>query len=346
MNREPVASFDIEERAIGPGAPIFVIAEIGVNHEGSLERCAEMIVAAVRAGADAIKLQTIDPAENYVLGTESHRLFSTAQLSREDTARAFAVAREHGVLPFTTAGDGPTLEWVDRLEPVAYKISSGLLTNLPVIRLAARTGRALVMSTGMATVTDIDEAVAAARYAGARAMTVLQCTSLYPAPEASLNLNAIGWLERRYGVPAGYSDHAPGDEAAVLSVAAGARVIEKHFTFDPDRPGYDHALSLDAAGFARMVSRVRAAERMMGRTGKHLSAAERNKAGQMHRILVARRPITPGEEITPENLALKRPLPGTEGLAPKFYDQVLGRRAARALAVDDPVSGDALEGGL
>ena len=175
-------------RVIGPGAPVAVIAEIGINHEGDAGTCARMIEAAAAAGADAIKLQTIDADENYVRGTESYELFHKSGLGREGTAEMFEFARRNGVEPFTTAGDPATLEWVDRLAPAAHKFSSGLLTNGPLIRRAAETGRTLLMSTGMAEVADVDAAVAAAVGDGRRPVGLFQCTSLYPAPPETLNL--------------------------------------------------------------------------------------------------------------------------------------------------------------
>jgi len=333
-------------RQIGPGCPVVVIAEIGINHEGDAEACARMIEAAARAGADAVKLQTIDADENYVRGTASHAVFGGAGLSPEETARMFDLARGRGLEVFTTAGDFPTVDWVDALGPAGHKISSGLLTNLPLIRHAAAKGRPLLMSTGMAQHGDIDAAVAGAREGGAAGVALFQCTSLYPAPPETLNLAVIAWLERRYAAPAGLSDHSLGTEAAALAVAAGAHLIEKHLSLDPSRPGYDHAVSLDPEGFAEMVRRVRGAEVMMGEAEKHLSAAEGESAARFHRCLVARRDIAAGEAFSARNLGLKRPLPGTTGLAPRHYEALIGRQAARALKADEPVGADAVEGGL
>ena len=332
-------AFPFGNRHIGPGHPVLIIAEIGVNHEGSAEVCARMIEAAAKAGADAIKLQTIDADENYVQGTDSYALFSGCGLSREETHRMFDLARELGVEPFTTAGDFATLDWVDGLAPAAHKISSGLFTNLAVIRHAARTGRPLLMSTGMANVGDIDAAVAAAQEGGASGFALLQCTSLYPAPPETLNLATIGWLERRYEVPVGLSDHSLGTDASVLSVGAGPRLIEKPFTLDPSRPGYDHHLSLDPDGFAEMVRRVRVAETMMGEAKKCPSAAERKNAGQYRRCLVVRRDLPADAVLTEADIGFMRVLPkaATDALAPSAYYSVLGRRTRRALAKFEPL---------
>lgn len=343
MSQRPVATISFGRRSIGEGCPVLLIAEIGVNHEGSAETCARMIEAAAASGADSIKLQTIDADANYVRGTESHKLFSGCALSREETAALFRLSREKGMEPFTTAGDIATLEWIERLDPAAHKISSGLLTTEPVVTWAARTGRSMIMSTGLATVEDIDSAVAAARSAGAKGISLLQCTSIYPAPIETLNLATIDWLAERYGAVAGFSDHSVGVEAASLAVAAGARLIEKHFTLDPKRPGFDHPISLDPAAFKDMTRRVRAAETMIGARARRLTEAEAARAPLFHRTLVALRPVGIGDRFDRNNLGYKRPLPGRLGLEPRHFDQVLGRRAARALATDEPVDATAVE---
>ncbi|MEW5728907.1 MAG: N-acetylneuraminate synthase family protein [Pseudomonadota bacterium] len=331
------------QRRIGTGHPVCIMAEIGINHEGSVEVCARMIEAAARAGADSVKLQTIDADANYVRGTESHTLFSTAWLTPEETAAMFDLARTLGMEPFTTAGDPATLEWVERLEPAAHKISSGLLTHLPIVRQAARTGRTLLVSTGMSQLDEVDEAMAGARAAGAVDIGLFQCTSVYPAPPESANLAAIRWLAERFGVPAGYSDHTLGDEVAALSVAAGAVMVEKHFTLDTTRPGYDHPISLDEAGFAAMVRRIRAAEAAMGRPGKVPVLDETDRARRFRRILVALTDIPAGAVLGPGNLGCKRPLPGTAGLPPRELEALFGRRTARPLARDEAVTLDCIE---
>lgn len=336
MNK-PIPALAFGGRMVGAGHPVVVIAEIGINHEGSVETCARMIEAAAAAGADAIKLQTIDPDENYVVGTESHELFSRAVLSREDTAAMFRLSRDLGMEPFTTAGDRPTIDWVDRLNPAAHKISSGLLTNVPIVRYAARTSRMLVMSTGMAETSDIDEAVATAKGAGTSGICILQCTSIYPCDDVNLNLATIGWLADRYECASGFSDHSLGDLAATLSVAAGARMIEKHMTLDSSRAGYDHHLSLEPHGFAELVRRVRRAEQIMGTREKVLTDQERGAAARFHRILVARRDIKPGEVLDEDNVGTKRPLPGTSGMQPNQLEVVLGSVADRAFRKDEPI---------
>ena len=341
-----IAAIPFGTRMLGPGHPVIIIAEVGINHEGSVDVCARMIEEAARAGADSVKLQTMDADENYCRNTESYGLFSKSALTQEETSNMFELIRAKGMEPFTTSGDFATIDWVDRLNPVAHKISSGLFTQLPAIRHAARSGRPLLMSTGMADVDDIDTSVQATREAGGKHLALFQCTSQYPAPIESLNLLTIPWLVTRYQVPAGFSDHSIGSDAAMVSVGLGACMLEKHFTLDSTRPRYDHRLSLEPDGFAELVKRVRAAEAMLGDYGKPIGEKERAKALEMHRILVARKDIAAGEIFDAANLGLKRPIPGTSGLHPRHYEAVLGRVATRALKRDEAVVADVIEGNL
>jgi len=319
-------------RKIGDGEPVLVIAEIGINHEGNAETCARMIEAAAAAGADSIKLQTVVADENYAPGTRSHTLFKKAELPREVTAQMFAFARRCGVEPFTTCADPEEMSFIDSLDPAAHKISSGLLTAEPVVRQAVRTGRTVLMSTGMADWEIVDRAVGAARAAGAKRLGLFQCTSIYPAPESTLNLSAIRAMIRRYRTVVGFSDHSLGREAAPLAVAAGARMIEKHLTLDRSRADFDHALSLEPDEFDAMVRGIRAAEIMLGRADKSLNEVEAATAKVMHRYLVARRPINVGELLSQENIGIMRVPPGHGGFEPWDLDILVGRRAKHAIA--------------
>lgn len=337
-------AFAFGDKRIGSGEPVFVIAEIGINHEGDFDACARLTEAAAKVGADAIKLQTVDPDENYAPGTESHALFSRAVLSPDETGRIFALSRRLGVEPFTTVGDASTLEWVERLEPSGYKISSGLLTATPMIHFAARTGRPMILSTGMAEESDIARGLEVAREAGATDLAILQCTSMYPAPDDILNLAAIRPMAAKFDVPVGFSDHSIGIEAAGLAVAAGAVIIEKHISLDVTRPEFDHRLSLEPEDFRRMVDGVRRAERMMGSSEKRPHAAEREAATRLHRRLAARRDLGAGEALSAENIVLLRFPEGTDGMAPDAYWSVLGRKVIDPMARHAPITETNLQG--
>jgi N,N'-diacetyllegionaminate synthase len=328
---------------IGFGHPVIVIAEIGINHEGDVGACREMISAAAHAGADAVKLQTIDADENYVVGTESHTLFKRSALSPDQTADMFELAASLGVEALTTVGDPATLKWVEQLNPAAHKISSGLLTHIPMIAETAKTRRTMLMSTGMANDVEIAEAVACARDNGAVHIALFQCTSNYPAPLENLNLRVINTLCQQHNCPTGFSDHTAGTEAAPLAVAAGAVMIEKHFTLDKNRADFDHRLSLEPDEFAEMIMKVRQASEMMGSTTKNLSPEESLNRKKFQRCLVARTSIKRGEQLSENNLAVKRPLPDRRGLPPRDFAGVLSKTINQDVDADDPITNELIE---
>lgn len=335
--------FAFGTRTIGPSAPVFIIAEIGINHEGDADTCARLIEGAARAGADAMKLQTVDPDESYAPGTESHALFSRALLSREATADMFALARRLELEAFTTAGDRPSIDWIRKLDPPGYKISSGMLTATPLVEHAARQGLPLLMSTGMGGMADIERAITVARRACCHHIGLMQCTSIYPAPAADLNLSGIRTLEQRFNLPVGFSDHTLGIEAAPLAVAAGAVMVEKHITLDKNRPGFDHRLSLLPDEFAEMVKAIRHAETMLGNPEKAVGAQERAGVSRYHRKLAARRDLTIGHKLGEQDISFLRMPPDVDGLASDTYWAVIGRKLKRPVACHHALVEDDLE---
>lgn len=322
----------IAGRPIGGSAPTFIIAEIGVNHGGDEAQCAALIDAAAATGADAIKLQTVTPAESYHPRTESYRIFSQTELPPDALPRLMARAAERDVVLFSTPGDFDALAMLLAANVPAIKISSGLLTNTPLIARAAATGKPLILSTGMAHMSEIEAAVTTARDAGAGGLALLQCTSLYPAPPATLNLAAMATLAAEFHVPVGYSDHCDGALACIAAVAAGAKLIEKHFTMDASQPGADHHISLEPGPFAAMVREIRNVEAMLGSAQKAPTADEAPLRSGRHRRLAARRDIAVGETLAPQDIALMRLLPEAPGLEARNLDHVLGRRTVRPIA--------------
>jgi pseudaminic acid synthase len=188
----------------------------------------------------------------------------------------------------------------------------------------ASLGRPLLISTGMANIDDIDLAIKTAKLTGNNDISLFQCTSLYPAPLDSLNLSTISWLKERYGYNVGFSDHYLGSDAAFLSVGAGAKLIEKHFSLDPDQPGFDHKISLNISGFEEMVERVRTAEKMMGTREKKVSEDIKNTRMKYLRSIVATQSITAGQQLSHENIGIKRTISGEIGLAPKYLESIIG----------------------
>jgi N,N'-diacetyllegionaminate synthase len=340
LDNRNILAIPFGRRFIGAEHPVIVIAEIGINHEGDASLCTDMVHAAAEAGADAVKLQTIDADENYVKGTESYKLFKRSALTPDQTADVFELAASLGVEALTTVGDVTTLSWVEQLNPAAHKISSGLLTHLPMIAETSRTGRTIIMSTGMANDQEITDAVTTAEENGAAHIALFQCTSNYPTPAKNVNLRVIQTLRDRFKRQTGFSDHTAGTEAAPLAVAAGAVLIEKHFTLDRSRVDFDHRLSLEPDGFKEMVKEIRQATEMLGTADKTLSQEEAENRKKYQRCLVARTSIRKGEHFTPENLGVKRPLPEKRGLAPKEYETTLGKTAIQDINADDPVSSE------
>lgn len=321
---------------------VYIIAEIGINHEGSVEQCAKMIQTAADAGADAVKLQTIDADSNYVVGSDSYKVFKGSELTREETSNMFNLARENGLDVFTTAGDIATTEWVEKLEPSFWKISSGLLTHIPMVRHLASLGRPLLISTGMASEDDINLAIETSKSAGNNKISLFQCTSLYPAPLDSLNLSSIGWLKEKYGYDVGFSDHSLGIDAAFLSVGAGANLIEKHFSYDPTRVGFDHKISLNASDFKKMVERVRLAEKVMGSQVKSLSKNIVLMRKKFLRSVVAIDAISKGDIFSTKNIGIRRTLPDRGGCEPKYFDTILGLIANKDFCINEPITIEAI----
>lgn len=302
----------------------YIIAEIGINHEGDVGVCEQMIIAAAESGVDAVKLQTINADANYVIGSESYDVFKGSELTQEETARMFELARKYNLDIFTTAGDIETINWVNQLNPSHWKISSGLLTHIPIVSYLASLGKPLLVSTGMASIDDIDLAIETIKSNGNDDISILQCTSIYPTPAEDLNLSTINWLSDRYGFPVGFSDHSLGDDAVFLSIGAGASIIEKHFSLDASRPGFDHKISLDTAGLTKMVSRVRLAEKMLGSDEKIVTKEISLTRDKYLRYVVALQPIMPGDIFSHSNLGVKRSVAGISGIEPKFYENIIG----------------------
>jgi sialic acid synthase SpsE len=321
----------------------YIIAEIGINHEGDVGVCEQMITAAAESGVDAVKLQTINADANYVIGSESYNIFKGSELTQEETSGMFDLASKCNLDIFTTAGDIETIAWVNQLNPSHWKISSGLLTHIPIVSHLASLGKPLLVSTGMASIDDIDLAIETIKSNGNNDISLLQCTSIYPTPTEDINLSTISWLSDRYGLPVGFSDHSLGDDAVFLSIGAGASIIEKHFSLDISRPGFDHKISLDTAGLTKMVSRVRLAEKMMGSDEKIVTKAISLTRDKYLRYIVALQPIMPGDIFSHSNLGIKRSVVGISGIEPKFYKDIIGCSSLANIEADQLIQYDDVE---
>lgn len=326
-----------------------IVAELSANHNHNLQTARDSICAIAEAGADAVKLQTYLPRsltldvrrDDFRLkgglwdGRYLYDLYKEACTPYEWHAELFALARECGLECFSTPFD---MEGVDLLESLGnpiYKIASFEVMHLELIRYAARLGRPMVISTGVASAREIGEAVAACREAGNNDITLLKCTSAYPARVEDARLSLMTELRDRYGVKVGLSDHSPGSLLPVLSVALGGEMIEKHFILDRSIGGPDAAFSMDRGEFAAMVRAVRRAEAALA-PGEGIPEDESpERAGrQWSRSLYVSAPIAPGEPFTPQNVACVRP---GYSLHPRHLEELLGRRAGRAYAPGDRI---------
>lgn len=327
----------IGNHEIGASNPVYVIAELSANHNHSYESAVRLIEAAWEAGADAVKIQTYTPdtmtiahdSEYFRIkgtlweGRNLHDLYAEAQTPWEWHAPLQAEARRRGLDFFSTPFDATAVDFLEKLDVPAYKIASFEIVDLPLIRLAAATGKPLIISTGMASLGEIEEAVNAARGAGARQFALLKCTSAYPASPQEMNLRTIPHLAQAFGGPIGLSDHTLGTEVPIAAVALGASIIEKHLTMARSDGGPDAAFSLEPHEFKTMVQAVRTAQQALGEVRYQTSASEQSTQ-VFRRSLFVVQDIPAGELFTADNVRSIRP---ANGLAPKYLEAVLGRPA-------------------
>jgi N-acetylneuraminate synthase/N,N'-diacetyllegionaminate synthase len=335
----------IGARAIGSGHPCYVIAEAGVNHNGNMRLARELIVEARKAGADCVKFQTFgaervatrsapkadyqtrstDPAESQI------EMLKRLELAPGDFAELRIACEREGVAFLSTPYSVEDVDTLVDAGAKGFKIPSALLVEPALLRHIARQGLPVLLSTGMATLDEVDEAVAILRASGDPPFVLLQCTTDYPSAVGDANLRAMVMMRERYGVPVGYSDHTPSSVTALGAVALGASVIEKHFTLDRGMPGPDHSSSADPREFAEFVRAIRELESAFGSGEKRPCARELANMPGMRRSLVACRAIAAGEIMTSEMLAYKRP---ATGIPPREAPLVVGRIATRAIDAD------------
>jgi len=339
---------------VGPGRGVYVIAEAGVNHDGSLPKALEMVAAAADAGADAVKFQVFRAAElvtqdaacaayqQSATGAARQRdLLERLELDDADFARLRDACARRGVAflatPFGVRDVGRLVE----LDSAAIKIASTDSTNFPLLRAASATGKPLIASTGAATEAEIEQVVGLLRRGGAgRRLVLLHCVSAYPTPPEHANLAAIGALAVKFALPVGFSDHTTLEQTGGWAVAAGACVLEKHFTLDRSACGPDHALSLEPAGLKAYIAQARLAAAALGRGTLGYDAIEADVRASARRSLVAGRALRAGVVLTEDMIALKRPAGGIE---PADLERVVGRVLRRELAPDEPLAWEDLQ---
>jgi pseudaminic acid synthase len=344
----------IAGREVGQGRPPFIIAEMSGNHNQSLERALEIVEAAAKTGAHALKIQTYTPAtmtldlderefhisdpKSLWSGTSLYKLYGQAYTPWEWHQAIFDRARELGIIAFSTPFDDTSVDFLESLDVPCYKIASFENTDLPLIRRVAATGKPLIISTGMASVAELDETVRAAREAGCRDLVLLKCTSTYPATAANTNILTIPHLRELFGCEVGLSDHTMGVGVSVASVALGASVIEKHFTLNRADGGVDSSFSMEPGEMAQLVVETERAWQALGQVSYGITEAEKPSLVFRRSIYIAQ-DMKAGEVFTRANLRCVRP---GMGLPPKFHDMLLGRSVKQDVKKGTPMGWDLL----
>jgi len=342
MVTNTITPIRIKERLVGPGHPCFIIAEAGVNHNGSLEMALRLVDAAAEAGADAVKFQTfkaekvISPTapkaayqkQNLERGESQLDMVRRLELSYDDFRSLEAHCRERDILFLSTPCDDDSIDFLFDLGVPAYKIGSGDLTHHDHLRHIARKGRPIILSTGMATFDEVDAALGILREAGVLEIALLHCVSSYPAPPEDCHLRAIGAMAERFSVPVGWSDHTLGLHVALAAVVLGACILEKHLTLDRSLPGPDHPASLQLEELVGLVAQIRQVESALGTGQKALRLSEKDVARVARRSLHAVRDLPQGHRIQAGDITAMRP--GT-GISADRLGEVLGRTLLRTV---------------
>jgi N,N'-diacetyllegionaminate synthase len=342
-------AIQVGKKRIGPGEPVFVIGEAGVNHNGDPQLALQLVDAAADAGADAVKFQTFRAEEVVSSGAPkaSYQIETTgAEESQFDMIKRLELMPEthrelirrcerNGIQFLSSPFDLQSADLLEALGVAAYKIPSGEITNWPFLSHVASKGKPVLLSTGMSDLAEVGQAVDVLRAAGCTELVILQCTSSYPAPPASVNLRAMETMANAFQVSVGLSDHTQGNETALAAVALGATVIEKHFTLDRSLRGPDHKASLEPGELRSLIQSIRIVESALGDGLKRSAYVERDVRSVARRSIVSRQTISSGTVITGELIAFKRP--GT-GIAPSELQKVIGRRAARTIMADTVIT--------
>jgi len=331
---------------------VFIIAEAGINHNGSLKTAKKMVDAAAASGADAIKFQTFNaeslvskfaPKAGYQKRTTGNRegqleMIRRLELSQDAHKELMRYCRKKKIIFLSSPFDLESIDFLARLGLKTFKIPSGEITNLPYLRLIGSLHKKIIMSTGMSTLAEVKEALKILVNSGTdkKDITILHCNTEYPTPFKDVNLLAMVTMKNALGVTVGYSDHTLGIEAAIAAVVLGATVIEKHFTLNKDAPGPDQAASLEPQELAVLVKAIRNIEKAIGNGVKHVSLSERKNIAVARKSILAATPITKGERFSIRNLCVKRP--GT-GISPMYLDVIIGLKANKNYAENELIRG-------
>jgi len=344
-----VRKIQIADRFIGERAPCFIIAEAGVNHNGDIKLAKRLIEIAKEAEADAVKFQTFRAKDVVSKSAEKAKyqkeatgikesqfeMIKRLELKERDFRELSDYAHKNGIIFLSSPFDTGSVDLLDKLGVPAYKIGSGEITNFPLIRYIAKKGKPIILSTGMSTLAEIEEALQTIRNEGVRDIVLLHCISAYPAKAEEVNLKAMQTLRSAFRVPVGFSDHTLGITVPIAAVALGASVLEKHFTLDKNLPGPDHKASLEPEELKQMVEAIRQVEKAKGNGIKKPTEQEEKIKKVVRRSIVATVDIPKGTIITQEMVDIKRP--GT-GIEPKHADKIIGAKAKVDIMMDECIT--------
>lgn len=344
----------IGRKEVGDGAPTFIVAELSANHGGKYEIAADTIRAMKDSGADAVKLQTYTPDtitlncdnDHFQIkqgtvwdGRNLHKLYEEGSMPWEWQPKLKKLAQDLGLECFSSPFDRTAVDFLEKMDVPAYKIASFEITDIPLIEYAASKGKPMILATGVAELSDIEEAVAACKRMGNDQIVILKCTSAYPAPLEEINLATIPDIQKKFDVIAGLSDHSIGSVVPIASCALGAKMIEKHFILDKNIGGPDASFSMEPTEFKKMVSDIRDAEKAIGKISYEL-VGKALKSRDFCRSLFVAEDIGKGEPLTPDNIRSVRP---GFGLPPKHLKEIIGKKANKVLRKGTPLSWEDIE---
>lgn len=343
-------TFQLPHRLIAKSQPVYIVAEISANHNGSLDKAIELVRRAAECGADAVKIQTYKPdtitldchTEPFIIqgtvwnGRRLYDLYQEAYTPWEWHAAIFEEAKKCSIDCFSTPFDLTAVDFLETLSPIIYKVASFEVVDIPLLQKIGSTHRPVIMSTGMATLAEIDEAVQILRQNGCTQLALLKCTSAYPAPPEDSHLRTIPHLAQAFQAVTGLSDHTLGSTAAIASIALGARIIEKHFCLSRSEPGPDSSFSMEPDDFSDLVTSVRQVEKALGHVNYTLSETE--KISRSHRrSLFVSKDVAAGEVFTIDNVRSIRP---ANGMHTRFLPNVLGQIASQDIKMGTPLTWD------
>lgn len=321
----------IAEKHIGDGFPTFLVAEAGINHNGSLKTAKKMVEKAKMGGADAIKFQTFK-TEDLVSDSRYYKIFKNAELSPEEFAELSDYAKSQNIIFFSTPFSESAVDLLTKLKVPMFKIASGDITHTPLLKYAASTKKPIILSTGMSNLSEVKLAIKSICSAKNNKIILMHSVSSYPTSPSEVNLLAMDVLKEKFSYPVGYSDNGSGILVPSTAVAAGAKIIEKHFTLNKKMKGPDQAFSADPKEFKELVKRIREIELVLGKKEKHQQLGEKNTKMAARRSIIANSTILKGTKIKKEMIKIKRP---ATGIPPLYFNKIIGMIAKKRIKMNE-----------